>query len=559
MCGFIYQERKRSKFDINKLQFKKASKLIYHRGPDSKNFVFDNNVNIFHARLKIIDLNKRSNQPMKRLGYSILFNGEIYNFKKLKQELSKDFIFETNSDTEVLLFSFIKWKEKMFDKINGMFSFLIFNQKEKLLFFARDLFGQKPLYYINNKNQIIFSSEIKPILKLKKSKKIQFDDKEIFKYLNFNYYCDSEQTFFKSIQQIKPGTYGYFKNNKLIFKNINYKSNVAKINSLNLTKLLKNEIEDHLVSDVETAIMISEGIDSKSILDISKKLFHKKLKLFNLEFEGFNNDEFKNEYHKKEKSNLIITKFLKKDLFKELKNASAACETPPLGLFTLGMMKLFRNIKSNKIKVVLNGQGVDEIFGGYNSFYMKKLEKNLYHPDGSILSAQKNIYKRSIISKKISHKNLKSQIKYMAFESKIPKNLNQYDKISMNYSVECRSPYLTKNLASLIGKLKINQLTYNNHNKYLFRKSLYNLTKDKFYFNEKKFKQAPQTEFMMNKINLLKINKIIKNKNYCDKYFNKINLLKYLDEFNKSKNNGFVVWQYISLNSFINSFNKFNS
>ena len=146
----------------------------------------------------------------------------------------------------------------------------------------------------------------------------------------------------------------------------------------------------------------------------------------------------------------------------------------------------------------------------------------------------------------------------MAFKSKIPKNLNQIDKISMNYSIECRSPYLTKNLAGLIDRLNLSQLNFNGHKKYLFRQSLYNLTKDKFYFNEKRFKQAPQTEFIQDDKNLKVIKKMISKKNYCDRYFNKKILMKYFREFECSKNNGFVIWQYISLNAFFNYFNKFN-
>ena len=147
MCGFIYQKKINKKFNIDKALFKKASKLIYHRGPDSKKYFFNEEVNIFHSRLEIIDLFKRSSQPMTRLGYTIIYNGEIYNFKKIKKELESEFNFQTNSDTEVLLFSFIKWKENMFQKINGMFSFVIFNSSKNLFFFARDLFGQKPLYF----------------------------------------------------------------------------------------------------------------------------------------------------------------------------------------------------------------------------------------------------------------------------------------------------------------------------------------------------------------------------------------------------------------------------
>ncbi len=555
MCGFIYQEIKKSNLKLNKFNFKKASKLIYHRGPDSKNYISNKNINIFHARLKIIDLKSRSDQPMTRLGYTIIFNGEIYNFKKLKNELVKEFQFQTNSDTEVLLYSYIKWKDKMFSKINGMFSFLIFNEKKKILFFARDLFGQKPLYFFNNKEQIIFSSEIKPIIQLT-GNKIIFEEKEIYKYLNFNYYGDGEETFFKQIFQVKPGTYGYFKNKKFIFNKINYKSKQIKYTPNKISNLLQSEVKDHLVADVESAIMISDGIDSKSILDISNIKFNKKLKLFNLSFEDFDNNKFEEKYLKDKKNNLFITKFSKKEMMPNLKNAAKFCEAPPLSLFTIGMLKLFKNIKKKKIKVVLNGQGIDEVFGGYNSLFFKKDQKKQYHPDGSILINTNKVYKKKIPSKLNNHNSFKSQRKEMAFISKIPKNLNQYDKISMNFSVECRSPYLTKNLAKLLNHLKVSNSYYNKHKKYIFRKTLYNMTKDKFYFTEKNFKQAPQTEFMLDKSNINKISKIIYKKNYCDRYFNKINLIKYFKEFKNLKNNGFIVWQYISLNSFINSFKK---
>ena len=125
---------------------------------------------------------------------------------------------------------------------------------------------------------------------------------------------------------------------------------------------------------------------------------------------------------------------------------------------------------------------------------------------------QKEYIQKEIKSYSRSKKNLKSLRKDMAFKSKIPKNLNQIDKISMNYSIECRSPYLTKNLAGLIDRLNLSQLNFNGHKKYLFRQSLYNLTKDKFYFNEKRFKQAPQTEFIQDDKNLKVIKKMISKK-----------------------------------------------
>ncbi len=171
MCGFIYQQTKNKFNKREKAFFYNASKLIYNRGPDNQNYFFSKNKKVFHARLKIIDLNDRSNQPFSKNGYSIIYNGEIYNYKILKDELKKYYKIRTNSDTEILLLSFLKWGKNMFNKIEGMFSFIIYNSNNNEFFFARDLFAQKPLYYFKDNNQIIFASEIKPILKLLKKKK----------------------------------------------------------------------------------------------------------------------------------------------------------------------------------------------------------------------------------------------------------------------------------------------------------------------------------------------------------------------------------------------------
>lgn len=558
MCGFIFQKKTHPKKVLDKKQFFLASKLIFNRGPDNKTFYHDKNHNIFHARLNIIDLKSRANQPMHFEDYSIIYNGEIYNFKEIKNELQKYFKFKTSSDTEVLLYSYIKWGDKMFHKINGMYSFIIYNFKKNIIFFARDLFGQKPLYYFLDKNEIILSSEIKPILKLQKLKKINFEKKEINKYLNYNFYGDSKLTFFKNVFQVPPGNYGYIKNNRLILKKMKIRANNKKIKKIKISNILKNEIKNNLISDVKVAILISDGIDSKSILDFSEKLFKKNLKLFNLEFEDFDNSLFKKEYNSKYRKELVSTKFNKRDLLKFLDKTSVVCETPILGLFTLGLMKLFKKIKDNKIKVVLNGQGIDEIFGGYDLLYKNVKSGQIYHPSGKVLANDDLIYLRNKIKKFNIGSDLKSKRNKMAFISKIPKVLNQFDKISMNFSIENRSPYLTPNLAKIMSRLKLNQLYCKNKPKFIFRKILYDLTKDSFYFNDKLYEQSPQPKFLLEEKNFLKIKKIFKKKNYCDEFFIKKNIIKYLNDFKTKKNSGFLVWQYLSLNSFLNSFKKIN-
>tara|TARA_Y100000992_G_scaffold301390_1_gene272178 strand:- start:280 stop:1962 length:1683 start_codon:yes stop_codon:yes gene_type:complete len=558
MCGFIFQKKTCPIKVLDKKQFFQASKLIFNRGPDNKTFYHDKNHNIFHARLNIIDLKSRANQPMHFEDYSIVYNGEIYNFKEIKNELQKFFKFKTSSDTEVLLYSYIKWGDKMFQKLNGMYSFIIYNFKKNIIFFGRDLFGQKPLYYFLDKNEIILSSEIKPILKLQKLKKINFEKKEINKYLNYNFYGDSKLTFFKNVFQVPPGNYGYIKNNRLILKKMKIRANNKKIKNKKIFNILKNEIKSHLISDVKVAILISDGVDSKSILDFSEKIFKKNLKLFNLEFEDFDNSLFKKKYSYKYRKELISTKFNKSDLLKFLDKTSVVCETPVLGLFTLGMMKLFKKIKDNKIKVVLNGQGIDEIFGGYDLLYKNIKSGQIYHPSGKALTNDNRICLKSKINKFNIGSDLKSKRKKMAFISKIPKVLNQFDKISMNFSIENRSPYLTPSLAKIMNRLNSNQLYCKNKPKFIFRKILYDLTKDNFYFNDKLYEQSPQPKFLLEEKNFLKIKEIFKKKNHCDEFFVKKNIIKYLNDFKIKKNNGFLVWQYLSLNSFLNSFKKIN-
>ena len=144
----------------------------------------------------------------------------------------------------------------------------------------------------------------------------------------------------------------------------------------------------------------------------------------------------------------------------------------------------------------------------------------------------------------------------MCFKNKIPKNLNQYDKISMNSSIENRSPYLTKNLSSIMSKLKKHQVYKDNQTKKIFRDVMYKFTDNAFYHQKKIYEQAPQSGFMLNKSNYSNISKILKKNNYCDKYFYKKNLIVYFEDFRLKKNNGFLIWQYLSLNSFVNSFKK---
>ena len=187
------------KIKISEKLLNKTINQISYRGPDNQSIFIENNVGMAHARLSIIDLSPEANQPFTSLdnNYIIIYNGEIYNFQEIKEELIKEGIkFKTNSDTEVLLNSYIFWGESFIKKLNGMFAFVIFDKKSKEVFVGRDRFGVKPLYYFNYNNLLIFSSEIKGILNY--LSKVEINTESIYEYFVFQNLLRNK-TFFKNI------------------------------------------------------------------------------------------------------------------------------------------------------------------------------------------------------------------------------------------------------------------------------------------------------------------------------------------------------------------------
>ena len=205
MCGFVL-----SNFEFD---FKKNSKVIRHRGPDQTGNYKDNYINILFNRLSIIDLNKRSDQPFRYKNYILVFNGEIYNYLELKEELVQaGYKFKTKSDTEVLLFSFIHWKEKCLKKLEGMFAFCVYDILRKTIFVARDRFGIKPIFYYKDDNRFVVSSEKKSIFELDIEKKLNVD--AMSNFILRGVYQNDKNTFFKKIYSLEPGKYLKIKNKK---------------------------------------------------------------------------------------------------------------------------------------------------------------------------------------------------------------------------------------------------------------------------------------------------------------------------------------------------------
>ena len=272
MCGIVgFVNNKENKEKI----IKDMSKKIEHRGPDGEGFYIDDNCALAHRRLAIIDLNTGA-QPIYNEDKSkvIIYNGEVYNFKELKEALlKKKHVFKTKTDTEVILHGYEQWGEKLPNHLRGMFSFAIWDKNKNELFMARDGFGIKPLYYAKFNDTFMFASEPKAFLANPDfEKKLNTDI--LSAYLCFNSVPTSE-TFFKGVYRLDPGTYLIYKDGKIKTKSfftLEFKEKYDDMDKIvdNIDKAMKNSVEYHQISDVEVGSFLSSGIDSSYIVSLAK-------------------------------------------------------------------------------------------------------------------------------------------------------------------------------------------------------------------------------------------------------------------------------------------------
>ena len=398
MCGYLFVYSKK-KHPINKNKFLTASKLINHRGPDDFSTFFGEDIAASFYRLSIRDVTNNGRQPM--LSHSkkkiIVFNGEIYNSKILKNKINTN-KFSGNSDTEVLINYFEKYKEQSLENFKGMFSFVIYDFENKKCILARDRFGIKPLYYYNDYNFLVACSEIKPILKF--LKKTIFNDNAFGDFLLKGYMDHEENTFFKNIKSLRPATYKIITQNsdkEKCYWNLGdsapYRSSNIKRTKIKLKKLFDNAIQEHLESDVEIGSCLSGGNDSSSIASKSNSLLNYKMKTFTYEF----NDQIKNvdseiyranDFARKNKMSNFTAIVSPKYVIGKFDELLLNLESPITSLRLFGIKKLYEEVKKQDVKVMLEGHGGDEMLAGYDYNYMPwLLDQN------SKISSNKVIYK----------------------------------------------------------------------------------------------------------------------------------------------------------------------
>lgn len=375
MCGFVgYINKKEKKHDI----IKNMSNKIIHRGPDSENYYEDDLISLAFRRLSFIDL-KNGGQPMYNEDKSLVitYNGEIYNFLEIKKDLiEKGHIFNNNSDTEVIIHGYEEYKEKIVDKLRGMFSFVIWDKKKNELFGARDPFGIKPFYYTKQNDTFIFGSEIKSFIEHPDFKK-EVNKEALKPYLTFQYSV-LEETFFKNVYRLKPGHFIKYKNGKInITKYFNYKYESQKIEYEKLANKInenvKKSVDIHRISDenVKVGAFLSGGVDSSYVVSVLKPD-----KTFSV---GFDFEKFNETNYSKELSNILKIENKRKlitadEFFYALDKVQYYSDEPHANLSAVPLYYLSKLARQD-VKAVLSGEGADELYGGYESYYEEPIFK----------------------------------------------------------------------------------------------------------------------------------------------------------------------------------------
>lgn len=579
MCGFLLII---SKTKIDKQKFNNSFEKIYHRGPDNQKKIFlkQKNFNIAcgFARLAIQDTASRSNQPFGQNKSNLLFfNGEIFNAEILKNE--EKLKTKTTSDTEILYLLIKKYKEKILKKLNGMWAFTFLDIKKNTIFISRDRYGIKPLYYFNDKDELVICSTINGI-------KTYIQNKALVNFKYFEEYLQhginyKEKNIFKNIKSFDNSSSYHFNLKTWKFnkkKYFNFNKNLSK-EKFNLNQDFLNSTRRWKISDRPVGLMLSGGIDSSLILRSIKDLNIKNIKTYtgylskkDLDYiytkKTMKKINVKNYFIKIKNKNLKFNEFM--NICKHQENLF------PLMGNVISTYQLYQKISKNNIKVVLDGTGGDEIFCGYEARYfffifwnslinknyklLIKLFLNLNIKKIKILLTdfiKKNFYKIKFLNKKQTYLkkttyelndpifkckiNINNILKIDAFKGRMQHYLHHLDRNSMAFGIENRSPFMDLELIKYFDTDI--EKKFNNS---FFKLELRNLFKD---FDVAKRVQKSgfsfgRDKFLLNNFTkirkLINTSKIIRKLFYVDKFLDQLNKISIL-----KKNNLIIVSKLI--------------
>ena len=379
MCG-ISGVFNKNNLEITKNVISKVNNVAKHRGPDAENYFYKNNFAFGHRRLSIIDLSSVSDQPFSMFGFTIVYNGEIFNYIEIRQELlEKGYQFKTESDTEVVLASYKEWGVECVDKFNGMWAFCIYDENQGKFFCSRDRFGIKPFYFIDNPQYFAFGSEVKQLLILLPEQKANKKVLAEFIVGNEDYH---EETFFEEVSKLLPGYNLEFSLAERTIKKWKY----YEVKQIDVPKdfdgclkkyrsLFESSIELRLRSDVKVGTCLSGGLDSSAIASLASAQYFKQT---NKNFLSIHAKSFEIETDESYYANLVaenarldmFTVEPDKSSFSDVLEKVIQIQGEPFGGPSIVMQYfVFEKAAKQKITVMLDGQGGDETLIGYDSYF----------------------------------------------------------------------------------------------------------------------------------------------------------------------------------------------
>ena len=599
MCGIAGQIR----FDgetVNAEILRQMANTINHRGPDHTGFFIQDNIGICHLRLSIIDLSSAGNQPMQSLDgrYQIVFNGEIYNYLELKDELLQiGHKFITQTDTEVLLTAYIQWGVKSFSKLNGDFAFVIYDSLTKQTIGVRDRFGIKPFYLNNNSKFLCFASEIKALLPILPN--VTPNNLLVYDYLVYGRTDHTNGTFFNEVQKLPAGHYFILKNSQLNFHQwYQLEANVSQEKTIKPSEYFtqfQTAVALRLRSDVPLGVCLSGGIDSSAITSLLLTAFKlSKVQTFSVIFpknKKIDESTYVNQF-KSEATQMHFATPTATDFFAEFQTFIQFQTEPIPSPGPYLQSKVFQLANKN-VKVTLDGQGADEMLGGYKYFYaiyLKELvlkgrfvsftkhliglTKNgdlaksiaylLFYllPTGlrkylfdlnapEVATSFKTLhYKQSSIVKDLYGHSSVHQSFLKHFKFKLAHLLKWDDLNAMRASVESRTPFLDHHLVEATLSLSADHVFNKGTSKYILRESM------KAYIpqvilnrKDKKGFDTPAAEWLRSPDFQIYIHQLLNSKAFSQMgYFNvKKCKQQYMQHLNQRSDCADQIWRWINI------------
>ena len=579
MCGIIGIKGKLPE----QKRFEAARDTIKHRGPDDAGIFYSPEAGIAlgHCRLSIIDLSAAGQQPLWSNDgrYSIIFNGEIYNYVEIQKEIGERYAFQTQTDTEVLLAAYSIWKEKCLERLNGMFAFAIWDRETGELFAARDRLGEKPFYYSYEGQTLSFASEIKALLALGVPPRP--NEKIIFDYLYYSFYDHTGETFFEGIKKLPAGHFLIFKGHEFSIKKYWDVADAKPAKPFADTevvetfkKLLEDSIKIRYRSDVPVGLNLSSGLDSNSLYQYSNVVNGRYPAAFSMCVASSEYDEcdiIDGLLNEKQKKNWHTCTTEPGEIFPGAEKMNIIQDEPYGGIPTIAYDKLSKLAHHCGVTVLIEGQGLDEILAGYK-YYIAEHAKDVEalgtrsarsaHSQPTTLSQDmtKQIFPE-ILDKNFVQKNhhdisfpepfdsclLNAQYRDLMY-TKLPRVLRFNDHATMAYGRELRLPYLDHRIVEFCFWLDPKFKLSDNGQKALMRQAMKEYLPKLLHGRTKKAFGAVQTEWFR-KHHKKEIHEILNSDSFKSRtYWDHEKLDETVRQFFDGKgDNSFFIWQCINL------------